>query len=76
MTMFEEMWDEIQDMQGEIFDVDDNTGMLLYPGQEPYSEQEIDDMQKTFDLDEEQFWDQFDEGWNTAKDEKWQEVYA
>jgi hypothetical protein len=74
--MFEEMWDEIQDMQGEIFDVDDNTGMLLYPGQEPYSEQEIDDMQKTFDLDEEQFWDQFDEGWNTAKDEKWQEVYA
>jgi hypothetical protein len=70
------MWDEIQDMQGEIFDVDDNTGMLLYPGQEPYSEQEIDDMQKTFDLDEEQFWDQFDEGWNTAKDEKWQEVYA
>jgi hypothetical protein len=70
------MWDEIQDMQGEIFDVDDNTGMLLYPGQEPYSEQEIDDMQKTFDLDEEQFWEQFDEGWNTAKDEKWQEVYA
>ncbi len=70
------MWDEIQDMQGEIFDVDPNTGMLLYPGQEPYSEQEIDDMQKTFDLDEEQFWEQFDEGWNTAKDEKWQEVYA
>jgi uncharacterized damage-inducible protein DinB len=74
--MFDTMWDEIQDMQGEIFDVCENTGMLLYPGQEPYTEEEIDSLQKTFDLDEEEFWDQFDEGWNSAKEEKWQEVYA
>lgn len=42
------MWDEIQDMQGEIFDIDDNTGWTLFPGEEPYSEKEIDAMMAQF----------------------------
>ena len=42
------MWDEIYDMEGEIFDVDDNTGWTLFPNQEPYSEKEIDAMVAQF----------------------------
>ncbi len=42
------MWDEIHDMQGEIFDVDPNTGWKLLPNEEPYSEKEIDAMMAQF----------------------------
>jgi hypothetical protein len=48
--MFEEMWDEIHDMQGEIFDVDPNTGWQLRPSEEPISEREIDAMMEQFAL--------------------------
>jgi hypothetical protein len=38
------MWDEIQDMQGEIFDVCENTGMLIPAGSESISQEMIDEM--------------------------------
>jgi hypothetical protein len=46
--MFDEMWSEIQDMEGEIFDVDPNTGWKLFPSEEPISENEIDAMMAQF----------------------------
>jgi hypothetical protein len=42
------MWNEIQDMEAEIFDIDDNTGWTLFPSEEPYSEKEIDIMMAQF----------------------------
>jgi len=43
------MWDEIQDMQGEIFDIDDNTGWYLFPNESPLSDDQIDAMEAEFD---------------------------
>jgi len=48
MMMFEEMWTEIYDMQGEIFDIDENTGWQLLPSEQPISEKEIDAMMQQF----------------------------
>ena len=48
MKMFEEMWSEIEDMQGEIFDIDENTGWTLFPSEQPISETEIDAMMAQF----------------------------
>jgi len=42
------MWEEIEDMQGEIFDIDDNTGWALLPCEAPISEKEIDAMMAQF----------------------------
>jgi hypothetical protein len=42
------MWDEIQDMEAEIFDIDDNTGWTLFPSEESISEKEIDAMMAQF----------------------------
>lgn len=46
--MFDEMWKEIEDMGGEIFDICPNTGMQLFSNQEPFSEEEIDAMFEHF----------------------------
>jgi hypothetical protein len=59
------MWDEIQDMQGEIFDIDDNTGWTLFPSEEPYSEKEIDAMMA-----------QFDDSWTLNQHQSWESVVA
>jgi hypothetical protein len=59
------MWDEIQDMQGEIFDIDDNTGWTLFPSEEPYNEKEIDAMMM-----------QFDDSWTLNAHQSWESVVA
>jgi hypothetical protein len=59
------MWDEIQDMQGEIFDIDENTGWQLLPSEEPYSEKEIDAMMM-----------QFNDGWTLNQHQSWESVLA
>ena len=59
------MWEEIEDMQGEIFDIDDNTGWTLLPCEEPYSEKEIDAMMM-----------QFDDSWTLNQHQSWESVVA
>ena len=59
------MWEEIEDMQGEIFDIDDNTGWTLFPNEEPYSEKEIDAMMA-----------QFDDSWTLNQHQSWETVLA
>lgn len=56
------MFTEIQDMPGEIFDICPNTGMFLFPGQSPLTEEEIAEM-----------WD--DEGENHALDSAWHDAH-
>ena len=59
------MWDEIHDMQGEIFDIDDNTGWTLFPSEAPISENEIDAMAA-----------QLDAGWTLNQHQSWESVVA
>ena len=42
--MFEEMWKEIKDLEGEIFDICHLTGMLLLPSEKSLTDEEIEQM--------------------------------
>jgi hypothetical protein len=58
---------EMKDLEAEIFDVCPNTGMLLFPGEQPLTEEEMGRM--FFDS----FQNEWDEQMNHYQDELWQE---
>ena len=50
------MWDEIQDMPGEIFDICPNTGITLLPGEKPFTQEDIDEFRRVCEMTEEEYY--------------------
>ena len=52
-----------------------NTGILIPLGQNPISEKEIEEFRKVCEMSEEEYYEYWNEGYDHASDEVWQESH-
>ena len=65
----------IKDLPGEIYETCPNTGMLLFPGQSPMTQEEINEFRLVCEMTEEEYYMYWNEGEDHAQDSIWQEAH-
>lgn len=66
----------IKDLPTEIYDICPNTGMPLFPGQSPMTQEEIDEFHRVCEMTEEEYYMYWNEGEDHAQDAMWHESHS